>query len=361
MTVKPTELEDGDRGADKPTGPIAIPRQRAPDAHPDDSRRPGGRPTTSQDPNRPPQPQWDPQQGQWVLPGEQSAHGGLQQGQCVQQGYEQQAQHGQPQGPQQPTQGYGQPPGQWPPQQPAQAPASRGRKWPWIVGGIVALVVIGSMVNGGGRTPTTTTSGVSGGQPLSQTLPPINSSSPPTQQPTTTTSSSPPIPLRTYSGTGDDVVRLDKPTGAAIMTFSCPRCTSNTIVNGDGSNYGLVNAIGPYSGRRWIDERGNTLTTQLAIRAHGNWTLTISGLDQATRASGPVSGTGDDVVLLNANSTTAALTNRGQSNFIVTTISSVGDIDLPVNEIGSYSGTVPLAGPALIEVQSSGSWTITPR
>ncbi len=37
------------------------------------------------------------------------------------------------------------------------------------------------------------------------------------------------------------------------------------------------------------------------------------------------------------------------------------DIGAPINEIGSYSGTVPLQGPALVEVQSSGSWTITPQ
>lgn len=175
------------------------------------------------------------------------------------------------------------------------------------------------------------------------------------------TSTAPPISQRTYTGNGDDVVRLDKPTGIAVVTFSCPRCTSNTIVTGDGSDYGLVNVIGPYTGKRWIDERDNTLTTQLTVRAHGRWTLTISDLSQATRATGPVSGHGDDVVVLNTNSTTARITNRGPSNFIVHTITSRGYVNTPVNEIGGYSGTVPMSGPALVEVQSSGDWTITPQ
>jgi hypothetical protein len=167
-----------------------------------------------------------------------------------------------------------------------------------------------------------------------------------------------PIPLRTYSGTGDDVVRLDKPPGIALVSFSCPACTSNTIY---GLDVTLVHVIGSYTGKRWLDETSNGLTTQLTIKAHGRWTLTVGGLDQARRVNGPVSGHGDDVILLDRNTTTATVTNRGNSNFVVHNIDSGGEINLLINEIGGYRGTVPLRAPSIVEVQSSGDWTLAPR
>lgn len=200
----------------------------------------------------------------------------------------------------------------------------------------------------------------------STTAPSQSASSPSYSSPSYPTAQQPPptapvVPLRTYTGTSDDVVKLDKPTGIAVMSFSCPKCTSNTIINSDGSDYGLVNEIGPYVGKRVIDSQDSSLTTQLTVKAKGKWTLTVGGLDQARRAIGPVSGKGDDVVLMSGATSTAAITNRGESNFIVKTITTDGSLDMPINEIGSYSGTVPLSMPALVEIKSGGNWTVTPK
>lgn len=41
---------------------------------------------------------------------------------------------------------YGQ---QYPPQPPLPSPPTKTKKWPWIVGGVVTLIVIGSIANGG--------------------------------------------------------------------------------------------------------------------------------------------------------------------------------------------------------------------
>jgi hypothetical protein len=110
-----------------------------------------------QDPNQPPQPHWDAQQGRWVLPGDQSqqyAQQGYGQQGYGQQGYGQQgydpqhARHGRP-GPD-PSAGYGPPP--------PSAPKKR-KKWPWIVGGIVLLIIVISVSSKGGST---TTAGGSG-------------------------------------------------------------------------------------------------------------------------------------------------------------------------------------------------------
>ena len=55
----------------------------------------------------------------------------------------------------------------------------------------------------------------------------------------------------------------------------------------------------------------------------------------------------------------AALTHDGESNFVV--FEETGDafsMGLLVNEIGPYSGTVPLsAGPSLISISADGAWT----
>jgi hypothetical protein len=95
----------------------------------------------TQDPSQPPQPQWDAQQGRWVLPGQPQPQYTSQQpyGQPGAYGY------GQPGGPM-PGQPYGQPSGQWPPQAPP--PPRKTRKWPFVVGGFfVLLVIIGSFNN----------------------------------------------------------------------------------------------------------------------------------------------------------------------------------------------------------------------
>lgn len=136
-----------------------------------------------QDPNQPPQPQWDAQQGRWVLPGDQSPQYARQQGYGQQgpgpqgygqPGYDQQAydqqgygqrqsRHGQPDGPGV-NAGYGQ--GPYPPPAPSPAPKKR-RKWPWIVGGIIVLIIIISVSSKGGST-TSTATGAGGAAPTTQ-------------------------------------------------------------------------------------------------------------------------------------------------------------------------------------------------
>ena len=132
----------------------------------------------------------------------------------------------------------------------------------------------------------------------------------------------------------------------------------------DGGESLLVNTIGSYTGKRWIDASSGSTTGRLTIKATGSWKVTIGGPDQARSASGPVSGKGDDVIALGGDTTTAALTNKGKGNFIVQSVPTDGSLfggDLAVNEIGSYTGTVPLTAPTLVQVTSDGSWTITPK
>lgn len=79
-----------------------------------------------------------------------------------------------------------------------------------------------------------------------------------------------------------------------------------------------------------------------------------------------LSGRGDDVVRLDKPDVPAivTLTHSGSSNFVVTNYDGSGNqIDLLVNEIGSYEGTRPLDFGASelterLEIQADGSWTV---
>lgn len=162
-----------------------------------------------------------------------------------------------------------------------------------------------------------------------------------------------------HRGRGDDVITTNWPAQAGVVTFKCAECSGNTVVQSDGPESLLINTIGPYEGTRWINVNDSAMTTSFTINATGSWTLTIADLDTVKQPSGQASGTGDEVVYLDTEATKAAISNRGQGNFVVEVISD-DRMDLAVNEIGSYSGTVPLRGPALIQVTSEGNWVVDP-
>lgn len=243
---------------------------------------------------------------------------------------------------------------------PAPAPAAaprRRRRWPWVVLALFVVFVIAVSTNSAGPAAPVTTPTPAGGTAAT----PLGGSS---GNAAPIAPTAPAFVPKTYSGKGDDVVTIDKPAAVAIMTFSCPKCSGNVIVQSDGAETLLVNTIGSYSGKRWIDASSGSTTSRLTIQAGGSWKVTIGGPDQARSAGGPVSGKGDDVIALSGDSTTAAITNKGQGNFIVQSVPTEGSLfgsDLAVNEIGSYTGTVPLETPTLVQVTSEGSWTITPK
>ncbi len=167
---------------------------------------------------------------------------------------------------------------------------------------------------------------------------------------------------KVYRGSGDDVVKIQKPDGAAIITFKCPTCTDNTAVQTNGAESLIVNTIGPYSGSHIIDMNDGSATSKVTITASGAWVLTVSDLSSAIRVGGKtVKGNGDAVLHIIGTTSEATITNLGDANFSVNVYSDSGNSDLPVNTIGSYKGTVPLEGPGYVQIESNGSWTITAR
>lgn len=174
----------------------------------------------------------------------------------------------------------------------------------------------------------------------------------------------PPAPPQVFEGTGDDVIDVKPVTDVAILTFECGNCRGNVVVKTNGSESLLVNEIGAYTGQHLINARSTgSMTTQIQVNAKGKWKLTLTeGLDSAAHKSegAPVSGKGDAVVVFRSNASKADVTYKGDQNFVVMVYSADSGSDLAVNEIGSYSGKVLLDGPAVVQVESSGDWTIAP-
>lgn len=266
-----------------------------------------------------------------------------------------------------------------PPETPARP--KKQRRWPWVASAAVVFVT-GLAIAGGAQDakqgvtaavgPATTAVAAgqqAGGQQAgtatagavrapAQNAAPAPAPAAPAQAAAPADPPAPPPSV--FTGRGDDVVAIHRPAGVKVVRFSCPRCSGNTVVKTDGEEFLLVNTIGAYSGQQWADVHDGSTTSTITITATGAWTLTVGGLDLARHAAGPVSGRGDDVIALTGGTTAAAITNRGSSNFVVQTVSDAGT-DIPVNEIGGYTGTVPLPAPALVQVTSDGTWSITPR
>ena len=251
--------------------------------------------------------------------------------------------------------------------QPGPPPKRRSRAPLWA--GIGAVVVLASAAVAGTMLRTEELAPASS----APTLPSLGlpEAAPVPDPPSPTVDAGPPAAEQVFEGTGDDVVRLERPVNLGVVRFECPRCTrTTTVVSDAGIDTYIVQHLsgGPYSGRRWIGVRGDT-TTQFEVTAQGPWRLTVGGVDLARPVDGTttVTGTGDDVVLMQTASRTAELTHTGESNFVVHLVTdrARSGPDLLVNEIGRYSGTVPLdvvpGEAALMQVSGDGNWTFTPR
>lgn len=189
---------------------------------------------------------------------------------------------------------------------------------------------------------------------------------PTTAKPTTTTAltttlapttTAPPQPV-VFSGRGDDVVNLPS-TDLVVATISY-QGRGNFVIwaldAGLTQTDLLVNEIGSYNGRVPVNLRGDS--TALQVEAGGEWTISLLPITHAVHYVGTsLSGSGDDVLFVE-DTAIYSITHNGQSNFVVWVYSEDGT-DLAVNEIGNYSGNVPVRGPAIVVVSADGAWTIT--
>ena len=231
------------------------------------------------------------------------------------------------------------------------------KRWSFTLTAVVLVVAAIAAVSGAGAKKV-------GAGPSGRPAAPLSKT--PTSQPTVPTvpATTPPAKPaeRAYRGRGDTLLRISKPgDGPALVTISGHGSADNfTVTSLDSSLQEidlLVNVIGAYSGTRLIDVQDGQHTARLRIEYGGSWTVVVRPVASAPQLSTTAAGKGDAVLLYLGAAQGLTITNRGSSNFAVTSYGDNGD--LLVNEIGSYSGQVAIgAGPELIQVESDGRWTM---
>lgn len=174
------------------------------------------------------------------------------------------------------------------------------------------------------------------------------------------------FPTKTYTGYGDDIIRLDDSRKAVVVTaqnwdtrhFSIIARTADfgygaLLVNGSGSPYSGTTATGlsPYD-----DETGI-----LEVNADGAWTITVAPI--SSMPSLPVAGVGDGVYLYDGRAGIMTLGHAGRRNFIVQQYYRDAERggaltwEFHVNEIGQYSGNRYFrSGPSVVTIEADGAW-----
>jgi TM2 domain-containing membrane protein YozV len=164
----------------------------------------------------------------------------------------------------------------------------------------------------------------------------------------------------THQGSGDSVIELPAATG--MVTASHNGSSNFAVIVLDSANEPagdlLVNTIGGYSGTAAYGLNSFGEGERLQVTADGAWELTIAPIASAPELA--ANGTGDAVFLYGGDAGAAAMTHDGGSNFaVIEHNDDLFSMGLLVNEIGAYSGTVPMgAGPSVITVTADGNWTI---
>ena len=170
-----------------------------------------------------------------------------------------------------------------------------------------------------------------------------------------------------YSGSGDDVIKIAKPSGKqtqqAVASFTHSG-ESNFIVWALNKKLKqtdlLVNTIGAYAGTVPLDLAHGSATYRLEIKADGDWTVTIKPLSSVRRFTGKVAGSGDDVLSYRGGARVATITHDGESNFVVWAYYAKSTA-LLVNEIGPYRGKSALSGNAILEIGADGAWSVVTK
>lgn len=167
----------------------------------------------------------------------------------------------------------------------------------------------------------------------------------------------------TQSGAGDTLITLPEGATGGIVTATHNGSANFALSILDASNAPtgelLVNTIGGYSGTTAWGINAFAEGEHLQVTADGEWTITISPMGTAPALAS--SGTGDAVFLYDGGAAALAATHDGSLNFVVIEeTDAMFSIGLLINEIGTYSGTVPLsAGPSVLTVTADGNWTLT--
>ncbi|MFB2580186.1 DUF4190 domain-containing protein [Herbiconiux sp. P15] len=202
---------------------------------------------------------------------------------------------------------------------------------------------------------------------------PASPALPESSAPTASPSTSPAGTLErvVWSSSGTDSAVIDLRGGAGLITFDCEECTGPVALTTDGALETLVDGEGPWYGRYLLDAEGASPTTELSVTATGDWRVIIADPSTATTTTPDVaSGEGDDVVFLSAEFDSADISHDGAGVFQVISYGdgSPGSAAAPatpgsapttlVDTAGTFYDTVPLTGPAFLQIHADGPWAI---
>ena len=201
--------------------------------------------------------------------------------------------------------------------------------------------------------------GSSGSSGSSPTISPTPTATP-TQTTTVTPTTAVPWNKVTYSGSGSTVLDIQTPSGVPGVVKLTHTGRRNFIVWGLDSSFAkkdlLGNEIGTYSGTKFLT---TSAITKLEITADGSWTVEVDTASSSREVVSSTTGRGDEVLRFGGPVGAYRFTHDGSSNFVVWLYSSNGRmVDLLVNEIGSYDGTVVVPAGAYMSVESDGNWSI---
>jgi hypothetical protein len=191
----------------------------------------------------------------------------------------------------------------------------------------------------------------------------------PTPSPVPPTPTATPVPEpRVYSGSGSDVVDIEKPGGADSVAIA-------HITGNAGSSYFgvtsfdesgkqvdlLVNTTDPYDGVVLMDARKDEKTTRLQVESDGDWTIEVKPLAAARHGAVPgvVEGSGDDVFILDGDPDTAQISGNADGDYFGVWAYGKSS-DLLVNTTDPYEGRVIIGKDTVVIVVSAASgWKIT--
>ena len=166
----------------------------------------------------------------------------------------------------------------------------------------------------------------------------------------------------TETGTGDSLITLPAGATAGLVSaqYDGGGNFSISVLNASNESTGelLVNTIGAYAGTTVYGFQSFSEGVTLQVSADAAWTIAFSPISAASALA--ASGTGDSVYFYDGPAGQLTATYSGSSNFVV--FQETGEalnFGLLINEIGTYSGTVPLtAGPSVVTVTADAPWTL---
>ncbi len=249
------------------------------------------------------------------------------------------------------------------PKTPFWKPRRSVKWWSIVTGGVVVLVIIAALAGNKNPGPVAATTPPTAAPTVAVTAAPSAAATAvPTAAPT-----APPAPASfTKSGAGDSVIVVPAPFNNEPTLVTAKYSGSSNFVlqslgSGNAQEELVVNTIGNYSGVEAMDFDGTNPAVDLQVTGSGGrWTVTFSDPSTAPAFSASTSGRNDAVVAYSGTSGIAAITNTGgQGNFAVMQFDSLGTSEnLLVNEIGSYSGSVPIDAGGYLVITSDGKWTV---